>query len=74
MDGIVKKVLESYLGEQCIDGKTSQDIADDLRDTLHMEVNDITALLLAKGYRLRRDDDRLVWSDQPETFRELMKE
>ena len=64
MNDTTKKILDKYCAEKCLDGMSSQDIADELRETLKMEVNEITEHLLDKGYRLRYDDSRLVWSDK----------
>lgn len=54
-------VLDAFLQETDSGRFTSQDMADQLRDTISLSPNDITRYMLEKGWSLRRVDDRLVW-------------
>lgn len=57
-------VLDAYLDMQRDGGRlTSQDICDNLRETLPMTPKEVTEYMLAHGYRLVREDDRLVWTE-----------
>lgn len=49
--------LQDYRGGHC----TSQDICDELRDTLHLGVDEVTEYMLEKKFHLRRIDERMVW-------------
>lgn len=40
---------------------TSQDIIDNLRDTVSLTKNQVNEYMLRHNYSLTRDDDRLVW-------------
>lgn len=64
MNDMVKKILQTYCEECKVEGMTSQDICDSLKDTVKLEVNDVTEHLLASGYKLRREDERLVWTER----------
>lgn len=56
-------VLDAYFDdEQDIRRFTSQDICDNLRETISLTPDDVTNYMLAKGYSLERQFDRLVWT------------
>jgi hypothetical protein len=63
MKNQVINILEAYCTQGSITGKTSQQICDDLRETASLDINEVTEYLMG-SYRLRREDDRLVW-DEP---------
>lgn len=55
-------VLNVYFKENTDSGRfTSQDICDNLRDTVALTPDEVTQYMLSRGYVLDRDDDRLVW-------------
>jgi len=57
----VKQVLDAYIDDFDDKRFTSQNICDNLRETLTLTPDDVTAYMLSKGYRLFREFDRLVW-------------
>ena len=62
MDDYKKIVLSVYFHDRKDSGRfTSQDICDNLRDTATFTPDEVTAFLMANGYVLQREDDRLVW-------------
>ena len=62
MDDYKKSVLDFYFKENTDSGRfTSQDICDNLRDTVALTPDEVTQYMLSRGYVLDRDDDRLVW-------------
>ena len=61
MTKIEKKVLDAYLQEADSGRFTSQDICDNLQQTITLTPDTVTEHMLEKGYRLERRDDRLVW-------------
>lgn len=40
---------------------TSQDICDNVRETVSLTPDEVTAYMVSHGYSLKRQDDRLVW-------------
>lgn len=61
-DQVVKEVLDAYFEGQDDSGRwTSQDICDNLRDTVEMTPDDVFRYMKERGYVLRRTDDRMVW-------------
>ena len=56
-----RTVLDAFLQDTDNGRFTSQDIADQLTDTISLSPNVITCYMLEKGWSLRRVDDRLVW-------------
>lgn len=65
MDNVNYKhvVLEAYLDDQTdLDRMTSQDICDNLRETISLEPDEVTEYMFQKGYTLRRQFDRMVWT------------
>ena len=57
-----EKALDAYFAGNADSGRwTSQDIADNLRDTISITPNQVFTNMSHHGYKLRRDDDRLVW-------------
>lgn len=56
-----RTVLDAFLQDTDSGRFTSQDIADQLTDTISLSPNAITRYMLEKGWSLRRVDDRLVW-------------
>lgn len=56
-----RTVLNAFLQDTDSGRFTSQDIADQLTDTISLSPYDITRYMLEKGWSLRRVDDRLVW-------------
>lgn len=56
-----RTVLAAFLQDTDSGRFTSQDIADQLTDTISLSPNAITRYMLEKGWSLRRVDDRLVW-------------
>ncbi len=57
-------VLDAYFEEADDKRFTSQDVCDNLRETLSLVPDEVTAYMLGKGCRLCREDDRLVWTAQ----------
>lgn len=61
-DEIKEMVLEAYLRDETDIGRfTSQDICDNVRETVSLTPDEVTAYMIAHGYSLDRRDDRLVW-------------
>ena len=61
---ILDCLLDAYFMHQKDSGRwTSQDICDNLRETARLEPDQVTGYMLKHGYRLERDDDRLVWKE-----------
>lgn len=55
-------VLDAYMNDDQDNGRfTSQDICDNLRETVSLTPDEVTEYLMTKGYSLERRDDRLVW-------------
>ena len=55
-------VLDAYFSEETDSGRfTSQDICDNLRETIALSPSEVTAYMIERGYTLQRQDDRLVW-------------
>lgn len=55
-------VLDAYMDDDQDNGRfTSQDICDNLRETVSLTPDEVTEYLMTKGYSLERRDDRLVW-------------
>ena len=62
MDKWKESVLTVYFHDRKDSGRfTSQDICDNLRSTASFSPDEVTQFLMAHGYVLERDDDRLVW-------------
>lgn len=62
MDDYKEAVLSVYFHDRKDSGRfTSQDICDNLRETAAFTPDEVTQFLMAHGYVLQRDDDRLVW-------------
>jgi len=63
MDEYKMSVLDVYFKERTDSGRfTSQDICDNLRDTVTLTPDEVTLYMMKRGYILQRDDDRLVWA------------
>jgi len=58
-----KMVLDAYFMAQDCGRFTSQDICDNLRDTVSLEPDEVTLYMFGKGYVLSRMQDRMVWTD-----------
>ena len=55
-------VLDAYLNEETDMGRfTSQDICDNVRETVTLTPDEVTQYMVAHGYSLARQFDRLVW-------------
>lgn len=55
-------VLDAYFSEETDSGRfASQDICDNLRETIALSPSEVTAYMIERGYTLQRQDDRLVW-------------
>lgn len=54
-------VLKTYIDGCTVWTMTSQDICDNLRDTISLSPDEVTQWMVARGYGLVREDDRLVW-------------
>ena len=55
-------VLDAFFSEETDSGRfTSQDICDNLRETIELTPGEVTEYLIMRGYTLDRKDDRLVW-------------
>jgi hypothetical protein len=61
MNSYKKIVLEAYFGESDSGRFTSQDVCDNLRDPVTLTPDEVTEYMVANGYGLQREDDRLVW-------------
>ncbi len=63
MDDFKESVLNVYFRSCTDSGRfTSQDICDNLKDTVSLTPDDVTQFMMRQGYVLQRDDDRLVWA------------
>lgn len=62
---IKTSVLDAYVDLASGDSGrfTSQDICDNLRETVSLTPDEVTAYMISRGYVLSRRDDRLVWVD-----------
>ena len=59
----VEIVLDAYFDEETDNGRfTSQDICDNLRETLSLTPDEVTRDMIARGYSLVRQYDTLVWT------------
>jgi len=56
-----RTVLKAYLQSTDSGRWTSQDICDDLSNTITLRPDEVTAYMLEQGHTLQRRDDRLVW-------------
>ncbi|MCH3994148.1 MAG: hypothetical protein LKE54_03685 [Prevotella sp.] len=55
-------VLNDYFAHNKDSGRwTSQDIVDNLRDTIDLKIEQVFRYMKDHGYHLERDDDRMVW-------------
>lgn len=55
-------VLDAYFDETTDSGRfTSQDVCDNLRETIELTPGEVTEYMVKRGYTLQRQDDRLVW-------------
>lgn len=62
-DEIKTMVLDAYLNDDTDMGRfTSQDICDNLRETITLTPDEVTQYMATHGYSLDRKDDRLVWT------------
>ena len=64
-----KMVLDAYFMAQDCGRFTSQDICDNLRDTVSLEPDEVTRYMFGKGYVLSRMQDRMVWTDSDQQKR-----
>ena len=56
-------VLDAYFDDERDGGRfTSQDICDNLRETIELTPGEVTEYMIKRGYTLQRRDDHLVWS------------
>lgn len=56
-------VLDAYLDEGTdVNRFTSQDICDNLRDTISLTPSEVTDYMIEHGYSLTRQLDSLVWT------------
>ena len=61
-DDMRKSVLDAYFDGETDSGRfTSQDVCDNLRETLRRDPDEVTEYLLGEGWSLSRQFDRLVW-------------
>ena len=59
---VAECVLDAYFLRQADSGRwTSQDICDNVRDTITLTPDEVTQYMLSHRYHLERQDDRLVW-------------
>lgn len=59
---VKKMVLDAFFDETTDSGRfTSQDICDNLRETVALSPTEVTAYMMKRGYTLQRQDDRMVW-------------
>lgn len=59
---VAECVLDAYFLRQEDSGRwTSQDICDNVRDTIALTPDEVTQYMLNHRYHLERQDDRLVW-------------
>ena len=56
-----KMVLDAYFMAQDCGRFTSQDICDNLRETVSLTPDEVTEYMVSHGYSLERQFDRLVW-------------
>ena len=56
-------MLNAYFSDTQDSGRwTTQDIIDNLRDTVSLTKEEVNEYMREAGYSLVRDDDRLVWT------------
>ena len=58
---MMKEVLDAFIGDEDSGRWTSQEIADNLSETMPVDPRTVTEYMLEHGWLLRRADDRLVW-------------
>lgn len=55
-------VLDAYFDDERYGGHfTSQDICDNLRETIELTPGEVTEYMIKRGHTLQRQDDHLVW-------------
>lgn len=55
--------LDAYFRDAPDSGRwTSQEICDNIRDTVRLSISEVNRYMKERGYVLARDDDRLVWT------------
>lgn len=55
-------VLDAFFSEETDNGRfTSQDICDNLRETIELTPGEVTEYMIKRGFTLDRKDDRMVW-------------
>ena len=58
---MMKKVLDAFINDMDSGRWTSQDISDNLSETMPVDPRTVTEYMLEHGWLLRRADDLLVW-------------
>ncbi|MGP1465273.1 MAG: hypothetical protein ACTTKJ_06620 [Prevotella koreensis] len=59
----VEMVLDAYFDDESDNERfTSQDICDNLHETVSLTPDEVTKYMIARGYSLVREYDRLVWT------------
>lgn len=62
MDEYKKAALDVYFKDRTDQWRfSSQDICDNLRETVSLTPDEVTQYMMGAGYVLARRDDRLVW-------------
>lgn len=62
LDAEAEKILDAYFRDESDSGRfTSEEIAANVRETLHVTTAQVFDYMSSHGYRLERVDDRLVW-------------
>ncbi len=63
METYKESILAVFFNERKDSGRfTSQDICDNLRDTVTLTPDEVTEWMMTNGYVPMRDDDRVVWT------------
>ena len=69
-DEVRAMVLDAYFDEHTDSERfTSQDVCDNLRDTIALSPQEVTVYLAEHGWGLERQDDRLVWVSRCKALR-----
>lgn len=61
MTEIEEFIMECYLADYK-GGRTSREIADDLKDSWSFTTNEISEYMKSHGFALTSDDGRLIWN------------
>ena len=59
--------LDAYFADCDDSGRwSSRDICDNMREMVSLSISEVTGYMKEHGYRMQRDDDRIVWVKEEE--------